>query len=452
MTFSHEKFSFDSILKGLINRGLTTASLIVFLGMAGITISWIWSVNRGVEKLVRTYAVGVIDYALNTNELLVIQRDLNNLHKGIFDAFGTKTFVNLTMDGRQLGQTYDPPSFSLLISENKYEFTSAGNRRIGLETRIDHTNVIWKAVLIMLILQGFVLIAGLVWKASARRSLHKISTQLSEAVAWTDRMAEKLSQDSSPTPLADSEVLEISKLLSSMNLMSQQVVQLQKDLRRAEFGRGQMALATQVAHDIRSPLAALHMMERQMDEVSEDKRQIFRLAIGRVREIADSLLKKKKELDLENRSVVPLLPLIESIIQEKSEEWRKHEGLKLISNVSSQEYDLRAAIQPIEFKRVLSNLLNNAAESMPDRHGSVRIQATKTTHGIEITISDDGKGIPSELLPQLMQKGATFGKENGSGLGLHHAKVSAETWGGRIEIESKLGFGTTVFIHLPSAT
>jgi hypothetical protein len=55
------------------------------------------------------------------------------------------------------------------------------------------------------------------------------------------------------------------------------------------------------------------------------------------------------------------------------------------------------------------------------------------------------------LLSRLGQRGETHGKAGGSGLGLYHAKITAESWGGSLAITSDLGKGTTITIELPKA-
>ena len=70
---------------------------------------------------------------------------------------------------------------------------------------------------------------------------------------------------------------------------------------------------------------------------------------------------------------------------------------------------------------------------------------------IFLVIKDNGKGIPPEILIKLGQRGETHGKAGGSGLGLFHARTTAESWGGSLVITSELGKGTTVKIKLPKA-
>jgi hypothetical protein len=66
-----------------------------------------------------------------------------------------------------------------------------------------------------------------------------------------------------------------------------------------------------------------------------------------------------------------------------------------------------------------------------------------------ITVKDDGKGIPENQLPLVFEKGHTYGKQSGSGLGLYSAKKFTEESGGTIKVSSKIGIGTNVDLALP---
>ena len=91
------------------------------------------------------------------------------------------------------------------------------------------------------------------------------------------------------------------------------------------------------------------------------------------------------------------------------------------------------------------------SDCVVDGKGLIKVGLKSDGNTILISVKDDGKGIPSDILPKLMQRGETYGKKSGSGLGLAHAKESIELWGGNIEIESELGKGTTLIITLPKA-
>lgn len=245
-------------------------------------------------------------------------------------------------------------------------------------------------------------------------------------------------------------VSEVSILAKAIRRYLEQIFNMQDELRKTSILKAENKIASQVAHDIRSPLAALSVVASELSELPEETRILIRSAVQRIDDIANDLaLRKGREKDgadldhnKENSLQVCLLSgLIESLVSEKRMQHRSKLHVKIESNLGSKAYGLFAKVQPAEFKRVLSNLINNAVEAM-DQNGKV-VLSLSAPHDdmVQITVSDNGKGIPKEILPKIMKKGATFGKEqekqSGSGLGLYHASECLKSWGGDIKIESK---------------
>lgn len=117
-------------------------------------------------------------------------------------------------------------------------------------------------------------------------------------------------------------------------------------------------------------------------------------------------------------------------------------------------YDSWIKVSEAEFKRILSNIINNSIESFEPRgQGSVTLALKPAAESafIHIVISDTGKGISPEILPQLGQRRLTFGKTHGSGLGLSYAFSRIESWLGQIWIKSTLNQGTQVTLSLPQS-
>lgn len=217
-------------------------------------------------------------------------------------------------------------------------------------------------------------------------------------------------------------------------------------------------MAAQVAHDIRSPLVALDAALRHAAAMPEEQRVMLRHAVNRIRDIANNLLEKNRQ---PGGAAVPapeggtaaeiclLSSLIEPVIAEKRMQYGLS-GAALDFEPSQEAYGLFAAVGAAEFRRVLSNLLNNAVEAL-EKEGRVTVTLGAAGGTAVVKIKDNGKGIPAELLARLGKKGATFGKSGGSGLGLYHAKSAVEGWGGKLAIRSEHGRGTEVLVELPSA-
>lgn len=221
-------------------------------------------------------------------------------------------------------------------------------------------------------------------------------------------------------------------------------------------------LASQTAHDIKSPLAALDMVMKDISDVPEAKRLLIRSATSRINDIANELLKKNRELLL-NKNVsddntetlkVTLLPVVlDEIVTEKRMQYRSLIKININLNMDSAVYGdgLFAKIQVNEFKRLCSNILNNAIEAL-DKSGDITINLHTNDDSSEIHIIDNGKGIPAEVLNKLGQRGETHGKKDGNGLGLYHAKKSVESWGGNLIIKSIQNEGTAIIIELPKCS
>ncbi len=223
-------------------------------------------------------------------------------------------------------------------------------------------------------------------------------------------------------------------------------------------------IASQVSHDIRSPLSALEMMLSTLSEVPEDRRVIIRNAVNRIKDIANSLLEKNKALEVpshetvdeivvqlgEPLSVTLLAPLIESVITEKRTQYRNQIKTEIEFNQTLESYGLFSFLQENEFKRVLSNIINNSVDALVAGAGRVDVSLSTVSDGvISILISDNGRGMTDERIKLVGQRGVTFGKKNGYGLGLSHALESVSTWGGSLTVKSKPNKGTTIAITLP---
>lgn len=216
-------------------------------------------------------------------------------------------------------------------------------------------------------------------------------------------------------------------------------------------------LASQLAHDIRSPLAALDIVTSEMENIPEDEKMLIRTSVQRIHDIANNLLSKNKKNNDDvfgHLDIVMLAPGIEYIISEKRVQLKTKLKLKIESNFS-HTYGIFSKINNATFKTVLSNLINNAIESLPSENGKICIELKVVENEAIIKVTDNGQGIPAEILPKLGREEISYGKEYlfnaGSGLGLVHAANSIEGWGGTFNISSKINIETTVSLTLPLA-
>ncbi len=216
-------------------------------------------------------------------------------------------------------------------------------------------------------------------------------------------------------------------------------------------------MASQVSHDIRSPLSALNMILTTLGELPEEKRMIIRNSTQRINDIANLLLQKgkdKNQVTNQNHEGEPvmLVALLDSIVSEKRAQFRERLDVDIQSDIS-RGYGLFSKIDSSELARAISNTINNSVEAFKG-DGCVTISLTSENDYSIITIKDDGVGIPKHILEKLGQRGVTSGKEgtqSGSGLGVFQAKNTIEAIGGKYEIISKEDHGTSIIMKLPKA-
>ena len=235
-------------------------------------------------------------------------------------------------------------------------------------------------------------------------------------------------------------------------------------------------LAASVAHEIGNPLNALHihlqLMERevrklQSDEwqVTSDKKRTARISNSNAtREISQKLEQflevSKGEISrldyiitqfLQAIRPAPLQLKLASLndIVEKTLELLQPEienrgitvKIKLARNLTATPIDAT------QMQQVLVNLMKNAAQAMT-KGGMLTLQTGENSDNVWMSVADTGGGIPQEQINRIFEPFYTT-KKKGSGLGLMIVQRIVRAHNGRIELESRVGHGTTFRIWLP---
>ena len=107
----------------------------------------------------------------------------------------------------------------------------------------------------------------------------------------------------------------------------------------------------------------------------------------------------------------------------------------------------QARIDPAQMKQVLLNLLKNAMQATA-KGGSVSLATGATPDDVWVSVADSGSGIPADELNRIFEPFYTT-KQKGTGLGLMIVQRILRAHGGRVELESRVGKGTTFRLWLP---
>ena len=220
--------------------------------------------------------------------------------------------------------------------------------------------------------------------------------------------------------------------------------------------RAEREFVANAAHELRTPLAAItSAIERLQAGAREvpEKRDRFLGHIQqesvRLNRLASSLLvlaRAQAREEEPRRQDIALRALIEELVDRLD----LKPGTELVLDCPP---DLVARSNRDLLEHALVNLANNAARHTDD--GQIRISASVEDDGaVMIEVSDTGSGIPPEELGRLFDRfyrGPTEEARAGFGLGLPITKEAIEALGGRVEIDSIPGEGTTARIVLPRA-
>ncbi len=278
----------------------------------------------------------------------------------------------------------------------------------------------------------------------------------------------------SEVPLVDGRVLELrgnrgasgGYVLTCLDITERK--QLEADLLSAkeaaeQANRAKSQFLATMSHELRTPLnAILGFSEIIRDNIlGSAVQQKYREYAGDVHDSAQHLLAiitdilDVAKIEFGKLEIQPKLIDLRHLLQD---------AVRLL-RVRAQErrlalkLDLPSALPPLiaderAMKQIMINLLSNAIKFTPEG-GKIRVKAGQTeTNEMEISIEDTGIGIPADQIGKLLMPfqrvdNSTSRAEGGTGLGLALVKALTELHGGRVRVESTLGIGTKVTVHLP---
>ena len=208
-------------------------------------------------------------------------------------------------------------------------------------------------------------------------------------------------------------------------------------------------MAAIVAHEVRNPLAgirgAVQVIGRRLAAGSPEQ-GVATEVIARIDAlndiVQDLLLFARPRQPATAR--LPLIKLLQDVVASVKPD---PQFAAIVFDVRAADLDIAADAE--QMTQVLLNLVINAAQAMNGR-GTIHISAAQTGGMVEITVRDEGPGLPDETREHLFEPFFTT-KHRGTGLGLATARRIVEAHNGTISLESAPGDGTTARIRLPHA-
>jgi len=231
--------------------------------------------------------------------------------------------------------------------------------------------------------------------------------------------------------------------------------------------KSQRDFVANVSHELKTPLTSIQGFAQAILDATADTpaarkqaAQIIYDEAGRMHRMALDLLELARleagTADLK-MSPIDVSLLLKSIV-EKFTPQAQTAGIQLQRNIPEN--------LPVLFgdgdrlAQVFTNLVDNALKFTP-ADGQVILSAVNAGAEVEVSITDTGQGVPKEVLSRIFDRfyqvdpsragGETAAGRRGAGLGLAIVREIVQAHGGRIDVRSEVGHGTTFVIHLPIA-
>lgn len=258
---------------------------------------------------------------------------------------------------------------------------------------------------------------------------------------------------------------QIANDLKNIKEENQKITELLKEKERLIYGLMKAnktaatgALSASIDHELNQPLGASNLNIQFLKMKLE--KGVFNPELGK--EILDSL-------EQDNKRAATIVRSLRSIFTEGESNSQEVQLGNLISqvldivrpelkskNIQIQlrvDDDLMVQVNSSEIEQVILNLLNNAIQALANSgtlQRRIAMEAIKDGNSIQLTVSDNGEGVPAEFKSQLFELLSTT-KQTGMGLGLWLCKHIVTRYGGSIQYEDGVGGGARFVIKLPHA-
>jgi signal transduction histidine kinase len=447
--------SIYSVILSILKRGLALS-----LGAAGVALLAysVYSLKKTETQAMRfvtNHVAALAEAGVNSQNVNEIDKEIARFTQTWKETQDLDLRIDISLDGKLVSHAGQLRPFGIFHSRVKETLPLPSGQKLSIIVEISLSSFIQSGVLLLGSIAVFIgcVFLVLMWLLK-RMTVNSVIGPLESRIEWLKIVANDLpnSAHTEEPPVTRSQILEIEELTSSISALLRQIVVLERNLATAGMDKLRLALAEQVAHAIKGVIATLQLKINEIPNLSMKDKRGLNDCVASLKDVSGSLLNRNPGYN----------PSADSVPQQ--EPIHILSTLKTISESKRAQYDGRGASVEIvheatffgsfcaltlgDLETVFATILDNAFEAL-NVAGRISIEGSKTDDALEILFRDNGKGIPQEVLSKLLRERITFGKPNGNGIGLTHAKEVLERVGGSIHIESSVGQGTTVSVKIP---
>lgn len=201
-------------------------------------------------------------------------------------------------------------------------------------------------------------------------------------------------------------------------------------------------------HEVKTPIASARLIIDNNESTVTNK---IGHELKKVEDFIEQVLYYSKSNDVSKDYIIREFNLEEAVMEVLRKNSRDFINKKISLEIGDMGGKIFSDIKWVEF--ILNQVLGNAIKYSKESNGIIKIYSTSTENKITLTIEDNGVGISERDIFRVFEKGFTgdngrkFGKS--TGMGLYLCKKLCNRLGLGINIESKLEYGTKVYINFP---
>jgi putative PEP-CTERM system histidine kinase len=238
---------------------------------------------------------------------------------------------------------------------------------------------------------------------------------------------------------------ELIKCIADQTAASLRNIQLSERLAQGKEMQAFQTMSTFFVHDLKNTASTLSLMLQNLPIHFNDPafREDALRGIGKTVNHINDLIRRLSMLrqELNPRTVDTDL---NKVVEGTLKAIQGAPGIELTTNFTSLP---QVSVDPDQIQKVITNLLLNAKEAMSS--GRISVQTNQQNGWAVVAVADTGAGMSSEFMSKQLFRPFQTTKKEGIGIGMFQSRMIVEAHGGRMEVQSEVGKGTTFRVLLP---
>jgi signal transduction histidine kinase len=447
--------SIYSVILSILKRGLALS-----LGAAGVALLAysVYSLKKTETQAMRfvtNHVAALAEAGVNSQNVNEIDKEIARFTQTWKETQDLDLRVDISLDGKLISHAGQLQPFGFFHSRVQETTPLPSGQMLSIIVEISLASFIQSGILLLGSIAAFIgcVFLVLMWLMK-RMTMNLVIGPLESRIEWLKAVANGLpnSAHTEEPPVIRSQILEIEELTSSISTLLRQIVVLERNLATAGMDKLRLALAEQVAHAIKGVIATLQLKINEIPNLSLKDKRGLNDCVASLKDVSGSLLNRSPAHgplagSVSSQEPIHVLSTLKTVTDSKRAQYAERgASIEIVSEKTFFGSFCTMTLGDLE--TVFATIMDNAFEAVGVA-GRILIEGSKTEHALEILVRDNGTGVPPEVLSKLLRERITFGKPNGNGIGLTHAKEVLERAGGSIQIESSVGQGTTVAVTIP---